>query len=558
MTDPLGETAMNTERLKKLKRLQDVYAAHFGLSVWITDKDGCTRNDPSELNGFNLSIELGEVTELIRGINKPVLYEIEGGINLVAARIRSECSYASYIFVGGFRTDSVWNLENEHETMAVGMSSMKVFNQEQVEELVNKVEEFVSFVQMVIDQGNEEDKHAKRLHLINLLTLMDVKEPNWMDSVLEVFMRVTDLEHVGIALKEKDEQFTITVAKDSKGESPLQGIHFYTGQGFLGQVALTKQMGYWENPVWDPRVAFFHSLGISPKMMICYPVKYKDHLYGLLFGIHTSSSELSEQVADLGALIAHQLAASYERIEAEQLEIYKNMGVLSLQEMIPGLLHVKDVQVYCQMVIDSLQWTMQSPLTVLIVKGVNGLRMEAGPLSEQYGHAYEQILLERYFSQGATEVLTYRKPAQREWNGMQWIEVPLYYNQILIGVCTTAVKDKVVHKDLFPFLNMMTQLLIVKLNTQQYQERILSSDGTVDSDQPDLEYIGLCTPRESEVFKLVLDGCSNQEIATSLCISTHTVKNHITKIYDKLGVSDRTGAFAKMYHNKVSAAAATR
>ncbi|WP_025846621.1 LuxR C-terminal-related transcriptional regulator [Paenibacillus ehimensis] len=78
--------------------------------------------------------------------------------------------------------------------------------------------------------------------------------------------------------------------------------------------------------------------------------------------------------------------------------------------------------------------------------------------------------------------------------------------------------------------------------------------GTADADmEKDLPSPGLMesyiplTPREREVFNLILRGLSNLEIAEKLFISTHTVKNHITKIYEKLGVSDRTQALAKVY-----------
>lgn len=47
------------------------------------------------------------------------------------------------------------------------------------------------------------------------------------------------------------------------------------------------------------------------------------------------------------------------------------------------------------------------------------------------------------------------------------------------------------------------------------------------------------TPRENEVARLVVDGWTNLEIADSLCISTSTVKSHIQKIYEKLGVNNR-------------------
>jgi len=50
------------------------------------------------------------------------------------------------------------------------------------------------------------------------------------------------------------------------------------------------------------------------------------------------------------------------------------------------------------------------------------------------------------------------------------------------------------------------------------------------------------THRELEVVRLVAEGKTNAEIAQSLFISVGTVKVHVERIIDKLGVSDRTQA----------------
>ena len=51
--------------------------------------------------------------------------------------------------------------------------------------------------------------------------------------------------------------------------------------------------------------------------------------------------------------------------------------------------------------------------------------------------------------------------------------------------------------------------------------------------------------RELDVLRLIADGASNKEIARALGIADGTVKNHITNILGKLGVSDRKQAVHK-------------
>ena len=58
----------------------------------------------------------------------------------------------------------------------------------------------------------------------------------------------------------------------------------------------------------------------------------------------------------------------------------------------------------------------------------------------------------------------------------------------------------------------------------------------------DKDKIDSLTKRELEVLIKVANGMINKEIATSLDISERTVKNHISNIFKKIDVSDRTQA----------------
>ena len=50
------------------------------------------------------------------------------------------------------------------------------------------------------------------------------------------------------------------------------------------------------------------------------------------------------------------------------------------------------------------------------------------------------------------------------------------------------------------------------------------------------------SPREREVLRLVLDGLANKQIARRLGISEKTVKGHLTSLFQRIGVADRTQA----------------
>lgn len=50
------------------------------------------------------------------------------------------------------------------------------------------------------------------------------------------------------------------------------------------------------------------------------------------------------------------------------------------------------------------------------------------------------------------------------------------------------------------------------------------------------------TPQEIRILNLITEGFDNKSIAEILSVSPNTVKTHISNIFSKLGISDRTQA----------------
>ena len=66
---------------------------------------------------------------------------------------------------------------------------------------------------------------------------------------------------------------------------------------------------------------------------------------------------------------------------------------------------------------------------------------------------------------------------------------------------------------------------------REYVQRAARGDRLPDS---------VLTARETEIVKLIAEGCSSKEIARLLVISTKTVDRHRTNILQKLEMRDRT------------------
>ena len=51
--------------------------------------------------------------------------------------------------------------------------------------------------------------------------------------------------------------------------------------------------------------------------------------------------------------------------------------------------------------------------------------------------------------------------------------------------------------------------------------------------------MGRLTPQEAKVVHLLTEGLSTKEISLKLQVTEHTIRNYLSNIYDKLGVSSR-------------------
>ncbi len=59
------------------------------------------------------------------------------------------------------------------------------------------------------------------------------------------------------------------------------------------------------------------------------------------------------------------------------------------------------------------------------------------------------------------------------------------------------------------------------------------------------------SPREEEIVKLVVRGASTKEISQTLYISEYTVQNHLSNIFEKVGVRGRRKLLKRLFFDNL-------
>jgi DNA-binding NarL/FixJ family response regulator len=177
----------------------------------------------------------------------------------------------------------------------------------------------------------------------------------------------------------------------------------------------------------------------------------------------------------------------------------------------------------------------REPDLVVVAEASDGAEAVRQALAEEIDLAILDVAMPRLTGLQAAEQLSRRRPNLRTLLLSMYDNEQYYLAALRAGACGYLLKS-IAHEEVVRACRAVLRgdrfvyPPSVQGHARDYLERVRRGE-TVPPD--------LLTPRELEVLKLVAEGHSSQQIATTLVISIKTVERHRTHIIDKLGLRDR-------------------
>ncbi|RDX37698.1 DNA-binding response regulator [Kangiella sp. HD9-110m-PIT-SAG07] len=197
----------------------------------------------------------------------------------------------------------------------------------------------------------------------------------------------------------------------------------------------------------------------------------------------------------------------------------------------------------------------------LFLQGVkNALTSKNVPLYIEEANSYVELfsLLEHDSDDIDLILMDLHMPGAESDTGIHYIrklypEIPLV---VISAHDTIDVKINCLERGASDFFSKSLQVeeLVNKIQSilngdYQYPTVPNGKVGTIDGSSGNIEKL---TPAQFKVLLLIADGHANKAIAYKLKISEKTVKNHISAIFEKLDVTNRTQASNLFLKNKTS------
>nr|WP_306465169.1 response regulator transcription factor [Anoxybacillus caldiproteolyticus] len=362
-------------------------------------------------------------------------------------------------------------------------------------------------------------------------------------SYLRIFCQFHPYIHFAAYAKRIDEKrFVIEDITTEQSDKKWLGTIYTTDHPIMKYLVERREPLYLENVSAKFEFADWMNKENELKTLFIYPLTQNDSISGAIFVGSKAKARFGQEIKESGHLLAKlfEMFLSYQYNQCNRNEKRYLSALESLNDMCKVMNMMNNVDEILHMAAHLALEFAQSDFSAIFLNHPNERKVITDTANSSYRqfHHYYDTVWSRYFQQ--QQDFSSASPNVYKTGFGIMMEFPFYIHKHIQGVLAVHVIQTKPLKEIEAYLSLLTTMLTFILQrVMQPEERGLSIQKSFFSE--------LLTSREMDVLKYIVQGYSNREIAEKLYISVHTVKNHITNIFQKLGVTDRSQVIAMVY-----------
>jgi DNA-binding CsgD family transcriptional regulator/ligand-binding sensor protein len=407
-----------------------------------------------------------------------------------------------------------------------------------VEKKINDIEKMSLVCSELIRSNRQKQQYEFYFHLLDSTIDRGRHVSLPIDDFLRLLQKIDDHIDFSLYIKRQEGYWMVANVVGEKAEQ-LYGKTIKTAFPPLSYSQDSPNVACFENAALDPRFAFFVTHGVKPKVVLAYPVLHDETVEGwIVIGSQTTNS-LPKAVVPIGSIMIKYWSL-YTKYESACAKMDRHLMRLSvLMEIGRAMNVVKNNEEIVRMMTDfAVELAYGDFVFTVLTDYKRTIKVHGGAASERQVAEYYEDVCRRYFHPDRKQ-LGNHIPTLRETKLGTVMEIPFFIGEQMHGVMVVHMKHLEDMKEAEEYVTALIGIgtMIMKQNCDHKPAQELNIDVLAER----------LTAREMDVLSLLVEGCSNREIADRLFISIHTVKNHITNIFQKIGVNDRSQLIALVY-----------
>lgn len=536
-----------------LQNLQDTYSAYINMTLYMTDLKG---NPMTNISGISPFVEL-----LVYQAKQPFLYQLKNiidkycsitncvvidafgcpfyGVKALLVPIIIEQKIIGFIwcwsYLGSEISDNVKaaiDLDDTKLEWKEPIFQLPELTNEQVLQIKEQVTNMAYICAELLKSKTGLEHLNEEVQLLNALKATNIR----YHQLLEIIKKNENLDYVGFASIDGD--FVKIKAFNGPSEDSLIGSSFIKAGTFIEDISSCRGLKHLDNIGFDPRLSFLMKNGIRTGCFFCFPILIDNQVEACIFGGKIRENRLGtntiQRVSNIISIV--ELGMNNEWLKSRiDLHLMKLSILMEISKSMVSLKNLQDLLLLITNIASSL---VPSNFTSITTKYGNFEFLNVtNKIDEMTIIEYCQSFYERTFTTEKTNAAFRKGPRIIEKYGTVIMECPIYIEESLFGMISVSLIESSGFKEAEAYLNSLSAISGLALKPLLKKLQVTESHSLIE----------LLTARELDVLKLIVKGRSNKEIGDELYISTHTVKNHISNILNKLGVNDRTQIIATFY-----------